>query len=139
MPESVVKAYGLDAISFGREYIIPKPFDPRVLLWVAPAVAQAAMESGVARDRRLRPRGVPRVARAHPRAVTPGDAPHHAQGAEAARATDRVPRGRGRDKSSAPRSIVEAHIARPILLGRPDVVTAKATRSGSPEAQFDVV
>ena len=50
VPESVLKAYGLHAASrFGREYLIPKPFDPRVLLWVAPAVAQAAMASGVAR------------------------------------------------------------------------------------------
>ncbi len=49
VPDSVSRAYGGSAFSFGREYIIPKPFDPRVLLWVAPAVAQAAMETGVAR------------------------------------------------------------------------------------------
>jgi malate dehydrogenase (oxaloacetate-decarboxylating)(NADP+) len=49
VPDSVRKAYGGDAISFGREYLIPKPFDPRVLLHVAPAVAQAAMDTGVAR------------------------------------------------------------------------------------------
>ena len=49
VPDSVRKAYSGEAISFGREYIIPKPFDPRVLLHVAPAVAQAAMDSGVAR------------------------------------------------------------------------------------------
>jgi malate dehydrogenase (oxaloacetate-decarboxylating)(NADP+) len=49
VPDSVRKAYGNVEISFGREYLIPKPFDPRVLLHVAPAVAQAAMDSGVAR------------------------------------------------------------------------------------------
>ncbi len=49
VPDSVRKAYSGEEISFGREYIIPKPFDPRVLLHVAPAVAQAAMDSGVAR------------------------------------------------------------------------------------------
>ncbi|MBW2450787.1 MAG: NADP-dependent malic enzyme, partial [Deltaproteobacteria bacterium] len=49
VPDSVRKAYGGEAISFGREYLIPKPFDPRVLLHVAPAVAQAAMDTGVAR------------------------------------------------------------------------------------------
>jgi len=49
VPDSVRKAYGGEVIKFGREYIIPKPFDPRVLLHVAPAVAQAAMDSGVAR------------------------------------------------------------------------------------------
>lgn len=49
VPDSVLSAYGDQHIRFGPEYIIPKPFDPRVLLWEAPAVAQAAMESGVAR------------------------------------------------------------------------------------------
>ncbi len=49
VPDSVRKAYGGAEMKFGREYIIPKPFDPRVLLHVAPAVAQAAMDSGVAR------------------------------------------------------------------------------------------
>ncbi len=49
IPDSVLSAYGLTALKFGRDYLIPKPLDPRVLLWVAPAVAKAAMESGVAR------------------------------------------------------------------------------------------
>ena len=49
VPESVVKAYGDVGFEFGPDYLIPKPFDPRVLLHVSPAVASAAMESGVAR------------------------------------------------------------------------------------------
>jgi len=49
VPDSVLRAYGLDRLEFGREYIIPKPFDPRVLIWEASAVAQAAIDSGVAR------------------------------------------------------------------------------------------
>lgn len=49
VPDSVLTAYGTSAIKFGREYLIPKPLDPRVLLWIAPAVADAAMQSGVAR------------------------------------------------------------------------------------------
>ena len=49
VPDSVLNAYNLHAIRFGREYLIPKPLDPRVLLYVAPAVAQAAMETGAAR------------------------------------------------------------------------------------------
>jgi len=48
VPESVMRAYGLERLRFGPEYLIPKPFDPRVLLWVAPAVAWAAVGSGVA-------------------------------------------------------------------------------------------
>jgi len=50
VPDSVCKAYGNVKFSFGRDYIIPKPFDSRVLLHVAPAIAQAAMDSGVARQ-----------------------------------------------------------------------------------------
>jgi malate dehydrogenase (oxaloacetate-decarboxylating)(NADP+) len=49
VPESVFRAYGNKPFSFGPEYIIPKPFDHRVLLFVAPAVARAAIETGVAR------------------------------------------------------------------------------------------
>ena len=49
VPDCVLRAYGLDRLEFGREYIIPKPFDPRVLIWEASAVAQAAIDSGVAR------------------------------------------------------------------------------------------
>src|SRR5688500_14859825 len=49
VPEAVAAAYGETSFRFGADYLIPKPFDPRVLLWVAPAVAKAAMETGVAR------------------------------------------------------------------------------------------
>jgi malate dehydrogenase (oxaloacetate-decarboxylating)(NADP+) len=49
VPDAVVKAYGLPALQFGPDYLIPKPLDPRVLLHVAPAVAEAAMRTGVAR------------------------------------------------------------------------------------------
>jgi len=49
VPDSVIKAYGDKPIKFGNEYIIPKPFDPRVLIWEASAVARAAVETGVAR------------------------------------------------------------------------------------------
>jgi malate dehydrogenase (oxaloacetate-decarboxylating)(NADP+) len=49
VPDSVLRAYGLDSLKFGPDYIIPKPLDPRVMLWESPAVAKAAMESGVAR------------------------------------------------------------------------------------------
>lgn len=49
VPDEVGVAYGGKSFAFGRDYIIPKPFDSRVLLWVAPRVARAAMESGVAK------------------------------------------------------------------------------------------
>ncbi|SIR25121.1 allosteric NADP-dependent malic enzyme [Haladaptatus litoreus] len=50
VPDAVVKAYGDQPLQFGPEYIIPKPLDPRVLFEVAPAVAEAAIETGVARS-----------------------------------------------------------------------------------------
>jgi malate dehydrogenase (oxaloacetate-decarboxylating)(NADP+) len=49
--DQVIKAYGGKRFKFGPEYIIPKPFDSRVLLWVTPAVAEAAMKSGVAQTK----------------------------------------------------------------------------------------
>ncbi len=49
VPDAVSHAYGGEHFAFGPDYIIPKPFDARVLLWVAPAVAKAAMDTGVAR------------------------------------------------------------------------------------------
>ena len=50
VPESVSRLYGLRSVKFGSDYLIPFPFDPRVLLWVAPAVAWAAVASGVAKE-----------------------------------------------------------------------------------------
>jgi malate dehydrogenase (oxaloacetate-decarboxylating)(NADP+) len=50
VPDSVAALYGLRGVRFGPDYLIPFPFDPRVLLWVAPAVAWAAVASGVARE-----------------------------------------------------------------------------------------
>jgi len=49
VPDSVIRAYGGESIKFGRDYIIPTPLDPRVLLWEAPAVAEMGMKTGVAR------------------------------------------------------------------------------------------
>ncbi len=51
VPDQVMHAYGLDRLHFGREYLIPKPLDPRVLIWEASAVAEAAMRTGVARKK----------------------------------------------------------------------------------------
>jgi malate dehydrogenase (oxaloacetate-decarboxylating)(NADP+) len=49
VPASVLKAYNVDKLTFGKDYIIPKPVDPRLISSVAPAVAKAAMDSGVAK------------------------------------------------------------------------------------------
>lgn len=50
VPDSVLRAYNVDRLKFGRDYIIPKPLDPRVMLWESPAVAEMAMKTGVARQ-----------------------------------------------------------------------------------------
>lgn len=50
VPDMVAKAYGADVIKFGREYLIPKPLDPRLITTVSPAVAKAAMDSGMAKN-----------------------------------------------------------------------------------------
>ncbi|MCC6862061.1 MAG: NADP-dependent malic enzyme [Bryobacterales bacterium] len=48
VPDAVRRAYGVERLEFGRQYVLPKPFDHRVLIWEATAVARAAMETGVA-------------------------------------------------------------------------------------------
>ena len=50
VPDEVLKAYGVKSMKFGRDYIVPKQFDMRVLEWEAMAVAKAAMDSGVAQE-----------------------------------------------------------------------------------------
>ena len=124
VPESVTRLYGIEKLKFGPDYLIPKPFDPRVLLWVAPAVAWAAVASGIAGrildveeyraelEARLGPerqvmRGlITRAQQDPPRIVFPeGDDP-------------RVLR--------ATRILADEGIARPILLGDLDAIRRQA-------------
>ncbi len=129
VPESVERAYGGTRFRFGPEYLIPTPFDPRIMLWVAPAVARAAMETGVARveveldayrqelEGRLgRGREVMRDimnrARRDPRRIVFPEGEH-----------ERVIR-------AAALAVAEG-IAQPILLGRPDRIAQKAAALGS--------
>ena len=84
VPESVMMAYGGDHLEFGREYIIPKPFDPRVLFYVAPAVAKAAMEDGVSRIE-LGPGRVPGSPEGQPGPGHGGHAAHGVHGPEGPR------------------------------------------------------
>jgi len=128
VPESVVTAYGGEGFEFGPDYLIPKPFDPRVLFYVAPAVAEAAIESGAARAEvaldeyrdRLRAslgpgrevmRWMTNRARANPGRIVLPDGYN-----------DRVIR--------AASNIVEEEVARPVLLGRPEKIRARAEALG---------
>jgi malate dehydrogenase (oxaloacetate-decarboxylating)(NADP+) len=124
VPESVTALYGLRSVKFGRDYLIPFPFDPRVLLWVAPAVAWAAVASGVAKEfidveeyrngleaRLGRARGLIRgiINRAvhDPKRIV-------------------FPEGEERKILRAARIIVDDGIGHPILLGNRDVIERNA-------------
>lgn len=120
VPDSVCRAYGVDRLAFGPEYIIPKPFDPRVLLWEAPAVAKAAMETGVAKiqidldDYREKLEARLGKSREVMRMVI-----HKAQ-----RCPLRVVYTEGEDPKilRAVNIVLEEKIAHPILLGRSEVI-----------------
>ncbi len=131
VPERVSAAYGGKSFKFGPEYLIPKPFDPRVLLWVAPAVAKAAMDSGVAqkniedfnayRDRLEAYQG--------PEKVFIRSAIHKVRGNAAANdgQLPRIvfPEGASTKILKALYTIVEEKICQPILLGYPERVKEK--------------
>jgi malate dehydrogenase (oxaloacetate-decarboxylating)(NADP+) len=128
VPESVIMAYGGDPIEFGRDYIIPKPFDPRVLFYVSPAVAGAAMDDGVARitldldeyrDRLKASLGpgmevmqrMVSLARRNPKRVVLPDGD-----------SDRILRAAAR--------VVEDGVAIPVLVGRPSRIRDRAQTLG---------
>jgi len=129
VPDSVSKAYGNVKFSFGRDYIIPKPFDPRVLLHVAPAIAQAAMDSGVARQpifdmdlyiERLEKtqgkskeivRTIINKAKCDPKSIV-------------------FPEGDNEKIIRAAKELVEEGIAKPILIGDPVKIRAKMAELG---------
>jgi malate dehydrogenase (oxaloacetate-decarboxylating)(NADP+) len=124
VPEQVVEAYGLRSITFGPEYIIPKPFDERVLLWVTPAVAKAAIETGVA-ERRL---DLAEYKDRLERRINPSRQVMR-KIFSLAKVTDaRIVFTEGEDDKvlRAAQIVSDEQICRPILLGRPDVIRARA-------------
>ena len=127
VPDSVCKAYGVKKIEFGKDYIIPKPFDPRALVTVAPAVAKAAIDSGVARvkitdwdaykdylESRLS------IAKEFTRQII-----HRAKETPKKMV---MPEGEYEKILRAAQKIVEEGIAMPILLGDVDVIKEKAEK-----------
>jgi malate dehydrogenase (oxaloacetate-decarboxylating)(NADP+) len=128
VPDVVLNAYGLASLKFGIDYLIPKPLDPRVLLWEAPAVAKAAMETGVARiqidldeyreklatrmgpGRRIR-RGIINQAKAAPKRIV-------------------LAEGENPKIIRAAAQIVEEGIGQPILLGRRDEICREVEELG---------
>jgi malate dehydrogenase (oxaloacetate-decarboxylating)(NADP+) len=137
----VAMAYGQQSMSFGREYLIPKPFDPRLIVKIAPAVAKAAMDSGVATSpipdldayaQRLNEfvyhsghimRPIFAAAKAAPKRIV------YAEGED-----ERVLR--------AVQLVVDDRLARPILVGRPAVLEKRIERFGlrlKAGEHFDIV
>ncbi len=125
VPDVVRRSYGDAPLHFGPEYLIPKPFDPRVLLWEASAVAKAAMETGVAREPiadldayRDHLEGL--LGRSHQvmRSII------HKARREAARIV--FPRGGDEKVLRASQVILDERIAIPILLGNVERMKARA-------------
>jgi malate dehydrogenase (oxaloacetate-decarboxylating)(NADP+) len=139
VPEQVLKAYGLSRLYFGKDYLIPKPFDPRVLLWEAPAVAQAAMDSGVARKPIA---DMARYRESLERIMGPSREVmhlivHKAQSHSPHRLV--FPEGEHETIVRAARQIVDQRIARPVLLGRPEVIREQAAHFGFDLQDYDVI
>ncbi|HHQ48297.1 MAG TPA: hypothetical protein ENK19_05375 [Acidobacteria bacterium] len=138
VPQSVMDAYGGKSFTFGREYLIPKPFDYRVLLWEAPAVAEAAIRTGVARKpysskedyvreletRLSRTRQVMHVvfdrAKASPRRII-------------------FPEGENAKIVQAAKILAEEKICRPMLIGHPAVVRSLLKTYEVPEDAVEII
>lgn len=127
VPESVSRLYGLRTVKFGPDYLIPFPFDPRVLLWVAPAVAWAAVASGVAKEmidlEQYRDQLEARLGRA--RGLMRGIINR------AVRDPKRIvfPEGEDPKIMRAARQLMDEGIAIPILLGQSSVIDRVATEN----------
>jgi len=128
VPDSVCRAYGVERLKFGAEYLIPKPFDPRVLLWEAVAVARAAIESGVAQEPIdldvYREQLERRLGKAHEVARM------MVHKAKAQPKTVVFPEGDNEKILRACHTLIEEHIALPILLGDPSTIRRNVAELG---------
>jgi len=128
VPDSVCRAYGVERLKFGPEYLIPKPFDPRVLLWETVAVAKAAMESGVAQEPvnldLYREQLERRLGKAHEVARM---MVHKAQVQPKGVV---FPEGDNEKILRACHTLVEENIALPILLGKAETIHRKIAELG---------
>jgi malate dehydrogenase (oxaloacetate-decarboxylating)(NADP+) len=139
VPEVVLKAYGVKSMGFGREYLIPKPFDPRVLLWEAPAVAKAACDTGTAmkpitdwdayREQLERMLGPSRKVMHFVTRKARNDEPRRIV----------FPEGCEENVIRAARAIVEQRIGTPVLLGREVEIRKRATELGIEQIEFEIV
>jgi malate dehydrogenase (oxaloacetate-decarboxylating)(NADP+) len=129
IPEVVAQAYGAAGLRFGAQYLIPKPFDPRLIEVVAPAVAQAAMGSGVA----IRPIDDLQAYRQRlSQFVYQSGSAMQPVFAAAKRAPKRVAYAEGEDERvlRAAQVVVDEGIARPLLVGQPEVISKRIEQFG---------
>ncbi len=128
--EVVAKAYAGEALAFGPEYLIPKPFDPRLMMKIAPAVAQAALDSGVA----LRPIADMDAYRDHLQTFVYASGTTMKPIFTAAKmgTKKRVAYSEGEEERvlRAAQIVVDEHIARPTLIGRPTVIAERLEKFG---------
>jgi len=142
----VASAYGISNLSFGAEYLIPKPFDPRLITRIAPAVAQAAMASGVA-TRPITDLGAYRDQLqqfVYHSGTFMKPIFTIAKNAVSAGGPSRVVFAEGEEERvlRAVQVVVDERLAQPILIGRPDVIERRLTRFGlrmRPGQDFDLV
>ncbi len=139
--EQVALAYGIETISFGAEYLIPRPFDPRLIARVAPAVAQAAMDSGVA-TRPIADLGAYRESLAQ--FVYHSGLIMKPLFAAAKALPKRIVYAEGEDERvlRAVQIVVDEGMAQPTLIGRPPVIEQRIERLGlrvRPGKDFDLV
>lgn len=127
--EAVLRAYGGEGGQFGREYLIPAPFDPRLILKIAPAVAKAAMESGVATrpiaDLAAYQETLTQLVYRSNMFMKPvfGEAKRHPK---------RVVYAEGEDERvlQAIQAVIDEGLATPILIGRPSVINSRIQKLG---------
>ena len=139
--EVVAAAYAGESLAFGTEYLIPKPFDARLILRIAPAVAQAAVESGVA-ERPIADLGAYRESLT--RYVYQTGMFMRPVFAAAKRNPARVVYAEGEDERvlRAVQAVLAEGMARPLLVGRPAVIEQRIERAGlrlKPGADFEVI
>ncbi|MDE3135278.1 MAG: NADP-dependent malic enzyme [Acidobacteriota bacterium] len=128
VPDAVLRAYGVGRLRFGPEYIIPKPFDPRVLIWEPVAVAKAAMRSGVAQVQLDPDAYTEQLSSRLGRTYEVMQGVRHR--AKASNKQIVFSEGENERIIRASFHLVEEKIAHPILIGRREVIRAKLAEMG---------
>jgi malate dehydrogenase (oxaloacetate-decarboxylating)(NADP+) len=137
VPDAVLQAYGLGRLRFGPDYIIPKPFDPRVLIWESAAVAEAAMRSGVARLRIDLDEYREQLSRRLGRAYAVMQAVHNRAKLNPRRIV--FSEGEHEKIIRASFQLVEEKVASPILIGRRAAIESKLRDLGLQRLRAEII